>query len=155
MPLPELDNLVRIGKLKAEPSATSELAGLLHSGSVRLADAQRVELSAESRFDLAYNAAHAFSLAALRWHGYRSENRYLVFQSLTHTLNLPSVQWRVLDDAHRKRNLAEYEGDIEVDEAVLNALLRVTSEVAERVRALLNIEPEELQAKFERLQAEK
>ena len=137
MPLPELDNLVRIGKLKAEPPAASELAGLLRSGSVRLADAQREELSIESRFDLAYNAAHAFSLAALRWHGYRSENRYLVFQSLTHTLNLPSAQWRVLDDAHRKRNLAEYEGDIDVDAALLGALLRVTNAVAERVRALL------------------
>ena len=142
MPLPELDNLVRIGKLKAEPPATSELTGLLRSGSVRLADAQRGELSMESRFDLAYNAAHAFSLAALRWHGYRSENRYLVFQSLTHTLNLPSAQWRVLDDAHRKRNLAEYEGDIEVVEALLAALLRVTNEVAERVRALLAATPE-------------
>lgn len=142
MPLPELDNLVRIGKLKAEPPATSELTGLLRSGNVRLADAEREALSIESRFDLAYNAAHAFSLAALRWHGYRSENRYLVFQSLTHTLNLPSAQWRVLDDAHRKRNFAEYEGDIEVDEALLAALLRVTNEVAERVRALLATTPE-------------
>jgi hypothetical protein len=137
MPLPELDNLVRIGKLKAEPSAPSELAGLLRSGNVRLEDARREELGIESRFDLAYNAAHAFSLAALRWHGYRSENRYLVFQSLTHTLDLPSVQWRILDDAHRKRNLAEYEGDIDVDEALLAALLRVTIEVARRVSALL------------------
>lgn len=142
MPLPELDNLVRVGKLKAEPPAPSELAGLLRSGSVRLADAEREALSLESRFDLAYNAAHAFSLAALRWHGYRSENRYLVFQSLTHTLNLPSAQWRVLDDAHRKRNLAEYEGDIDVDEALLGALLRVTNTVAERVRALLAAIPE-------------
>lgn len=142
MPSPELDNLVRIGKLKAEPPAANELAGLLRSGSVRLADAEREALNMESRFDLAYNAAHAFSLAALRWHGYRSENRYLVFQSLTHTLNLPSAQWRVLDDAHRKRNLAEYEGDIEVDEALLNALLRVTNTVAERVRALLAATPE-------------
>ncbi len=141
MPLPELDNLVRIGKLKAEPPAPSELAGLLRSGQVPLADAERQELNKESRFDLAYNAAHAFSLAAMRWHGYRSENRYLVFQSLTHTLNLPSAQWRVLDDAHRKRNLAEYEGDIEVDEALLGALLRVTNEVAERVRALLAATP--------------
>ena len=142
MSLPELDNLVRIGKLKAEPPAPSELAGLLRSGQVRLADAERQELSMESRFDLAYNAAHAFSLAAMRCHGYRSENRYLVFQSLTHTLNLPSAQWRVLDDAHRKRNLAEYEGDIEVDGALLDALLRVTNEVAGRVRTLLAATPE-------------
>ena len=141
MPLPELDNLVRIGKLKREPPAQNELDGLLRSGRVRLADAQCETLSPESRFDLAYNAAHAFSLAALRWHGYRSENRYLVFQSLTHTLGLPSAQWRVLDDAHRKRNLAEYEGDIEVDEALLAALLRVTNDVAERVSTLLAMPP--------------
>ena len=141
MPLAEPANLARIGKLKTEPPASSELQGLLRSGSVRLADAQRAELNLESRFDLAYNAAHAFSLAALRWHGYRSENRYLVFQTLTHTLKLPSAQWRVLDDAHRKRNAAEYEGEGEVDEALLAALLRVTAELAERVRALLGTPP--------------
>ncbi len=125
MPLPELDNLVRIGKLKAEPPAQNET------------------LSPESRFDLAYNAAHAFSLAALRWHGYRSENRYLVFQSLTHTLNLPAPSWRVLDDAHRKRNLAEYEDEIEVDDALLIALLRVANDVATRICTLPATPPDD------------
>ena len=136
MPSPELDNLVRIGKLKAEPPAQMELDGLIRSGTVRLNDARNPALSTESRFDPAYNAAHAFSLAALRHHGYRSENRYLVFQSLTHTLQLPAEQWRVLDQAHRKRNLAEYEGDIDVDEALIDALIRVTTEVAVRVAKL-------------------
>ena len=129
MPLAELENLARIGKLKAEPPATSELEGLLRSGTMRLADARRAELNPESCFDLAFNAAHAFSLAALRWHGHRSENRFLVFQTLTNTLELPTAQWRVLDDAHLKRNAAEYEGDVEVDDALLAALLRVTIEV--------------------------
>lgn len=36
-------------------------------------------LSEEGKFTLAYGAAHALVLAALRWHGYRSDNRYLVF----------------------------------------------------------------------------
>ncbi len=132
----ELDNLVRIGKLKIEPATQSELTGLLHSGRVRLKDAANVSLSLESRFDLAYNAAHALSLAALRWHGYRSENRYLVFQSLIHTLRLPTEQWRVLDQAHRKRNLAEYEGEIDIDEPLLLALLRVAQDVAKYVETL-------------------
>jgi hypothetical protein len=136
MSLPELDNLVRIGKLKAEQGTQSEVDGLMRSGGVRLHDAQNDELSLESRFDLAYNAAHALSLAALRWHGYRSESRYLVFQSLTHTIELPAEQWRVLDQAHRKRNLAEYEGDIDVDAELLAALIRVASEVAARGAAL-------------------
>lgn len=136
MPSSPLDNLARIGQLKAEPPAQAELDGLLRSGQVRLADAQHRALSLESRFDLAYNAAHALSLAALRWHGYRSENRYLVFQSLTHTLGLEPAQWRVLDQAHRKRNLAEYEGDLDVDEALVDAMIRVARTVAERTAAL-------------------
>jgi len=131
-----LDNLVRIGKLKAEPPAQAEFAGLVRSGLVRLRDAENATLSLESRFDLAYNAAHALSLAALRWHGYRSENRYLVFQSLAHTLALDATQWRVLDQAHNKRNLAEYEGDLDVDDALVTALIRVARTVAERVAAL-------------------
>jgi len=131
-----LDNLVRIGKLKAEPPAQAEFAGLVRSGLVRLRDAENATLSLESRFDLAYNAAHALSLAALRWHGYRSENRYLVFQSLTHTLALDATQWRVLDQAHNKRNLAEYEGDLDVDDALVTALIRVARTVAERVATL-------------------
>ena len=131
-----LDNLVRIGKLKAEPPAQAEFDGLVRSGLVRLRDAENAALSLESRFDLAYNAAHALSLAALRWHGYRSENRYLVFQSLTHTLALEPTQWRVLDQAHNKRNLAEYEGDLDVDDALVEAMIRAARTVAERVAAL-------------------
>ena len=134
---PPLDNLVRIGRLKAEPAAESELQGLLRSGMRRLEDAAREDLSLESRFDLAYNAAHALALAALRFRGYRSESRYLVFQCLQHTLDLPPEQWRVLDEAHRKRNLAEYEGAMDVEEQLVAALLRVAWEVATRVENLM------------------
>lgn len=131
-----LDNLVRIGKLKTEPPAQAEIDGLMRSGLARLHDAENASLALESRFDLAYNAAHALSLAALRWHGYRSDSRYLVFQSLTHTLELEAALWRVLDQAHHKRNLAEYEGDLDVDEALVGALLRVARVVADAIAAL-------------------
>ncbi len=133
-----LDNLVRIGQLKAEPPSEAEYQGLLRSGLCRLEDAGREELCLESRFDLAYNAAHALALAALRCRGYRSASRYLVFQCLQHTIDLPSEQWRVLDQAHRKRNLAEYEGFMDVDEQLVAALLRVTREVAKRVNGLVS-----------------
>jgi len=69
-----LENLVRIGKLKLEPPSQSEFDGLLRGGLVRLKDSENPSLSLDSRFDLAYNAAHSLSLAALRWHGYRSES---------------------------------------------------------------------------------
>lgn len=49
-----------------------------------------------------------------------------MFQCLTHTLDLPAEQWRVLDRAHHKHNLAEYEGHLEIDEALVAALIRVT-----------------------------
>jgi hypothetical protein len=136
MPSQQLDNLVRIGQLKAEPVAQAEIDGLMRSGAARIKDAENAQLSLESRFDLAYNAAHAFSLAALRFHGYRSENRFLVFQSLQHTLGLAPAKWRVLDQAHKKRNLVEYEGGVEVDVGLLEALIRIAREVEAGVKAL-------------------
>ena len=51
MPSPQLDNLVRIGQLKAEPAAQAELDGLMRSGAVRIKDAENRQLSIESRFD--------------------------------------------------------------------------------------------------------
>ena len=134
MPNEQLDNLVRARQLKAEPSSEEEIAGLIKSGLARLRDASNETLSIESRFDLAYNAAHALSLAALRKAGYRSDNRYLAFQCLKHTLNLPNEQWRILDQAHRKRNLAEYEGHLDIDDALLDALTRTANVVAERLK---------------------
>ena len=126
----ELENLERIGKLASERGTRGEIAGLMTSGAERLADARNAGLALSSRFDLAYNAAHAFSLAALRWHGYRSENRYLVFQLLPHTLRLPAAIWRVLAKAHELRNLAEYEGHLDVDATLLRNMI----EAAEAVR---------------------
>lgn len=114
---PALDNLLRIGQLKAEPRNPAESRRLLTMAQTRLADARLAGVSPEGRFISAYNAAHAASLAALRWHGFRSENRYIVFQCLAHTLDWPATRWRVLDAAHHKRNLAEYEGFLEVDYA--------------------------------------
>jgi len=124
-----LENLARIGKLTAEPPSQVETAGLVKSAKSRLRDAQNPQNSVESRFDLAYGAAHALALAALRHHGYRSEHRYMVFQCLEHTLQLPAAQWRVLNDAHRKRNIAEYEGSWDIDDRLLEALIRITVEL--------------------------
>lgn len=127
MTLPELENLLAAGKLKREPATQSELAGLLHSGEARLIDARRLDLSLESRFDLVYNASHALALAALRWHGFRSDNRYVVFQTLPHTLGLGPEVWRVLDKGHKLRNLSEYEGQLQIDERLLEDLIRAAT----------------------------
>jgi hypothetical protein len=92
-----LEKLCGPGKaLKAEPCDPTEFKGLVESGNVRLRDAQGAKLALESRFDLAYNAAHALCLAAIRRHGHRSTQRYIVFQVLPHTLGLGPEVWRVL-----------------------------------------------------------
>ena len=119
MPSP-LENLAGTGKsLLAEAPDAAEFAGLLRSGRARLTDARNAALSLESRFDLAYNAAHALCLAALRRHGLRARHRYIVFQVLPHTLGLGPEVWRVLAKAHDLRNLAEYEGHVDVEERLV------------------------------------
>lgn len=136
MTLRELDNLVRIGQLKAEPRNPAEFKRMLDMARTRLADAQLGGVSREGRFTSAYNAAHAAALAALRWHGYRSENRYTVFQCLTHTVGWPASRWRVLDAAHQKRNLAEYEGFLEVEESTIKELCGLANELMDAVQIM-------------------
>jgi len=113
---------VRAGQLKAEPRNEAECRRMLALARTRLADSQLANASLEGRFASAYSAAHAAALAALRWHGYRSENRFTVFQCLTHTVNWTAPRWRVLDAAHQKRNLAEYEGVLDVEESTVTEL---------------------------------
>lgn len=137
MSLPALDNLLRIGQLKAEPRNDAELARMLARARGLLADAAVTRVSASTRFTCAYSAGHSAALAALRWHGYRSENRFTVFQCLTHTLGWEDVRWRVLDAAHRQRNLAEYEGFLEVEESTIAELCALVAELIADVDRLI------------------
>ena len=131
-----LDNLSGPGKaLKAEAPDAAELAGLVRTGIARLTDARNTALALESRFDLAYNAAHALCLAALRAKGFRASNRYIVFQLLPHTLGLGPEVWRVLDLCHNKRNLGEYEGLLEIDLRLVLDLISPTQQVADALNA--------------------
>ncbi len=136
------ESLIGPGKpLRVEPPDAKEFAGLRRSGLARLKDATQPTLAVESRFDLAYNAAHALCLAALRWHGYRSGNRFIVFQLLPHTLGLGPEVWRVLSKGHDIRNLGEYEGDLNVDERIVADLIAACQKVAAKLGALTPITP--------------
>lgn len=133
----ELDNLVKIEQLKKEPREQKEFDGLLAAGRAALKDAQVSGLSFDWRFARTYDAAHSFALAALRWHGYRPNKiRYVVFQALPHTLRTTNERMRVLDECHRRRNLAEYEGQFEVDERLMKELLAATNEIHDAVSRL-------------------
>lgn len=116
MPSDSLENLVKIGQLKEEVYNDAEFNGLLDSARDKLNDVATGKLSFSSRFDLTYNAAHSLALAALRYSGFRSDKRYLVFQCLAHTIAMNRAKVRVFGLCQERRNLAEYEGRLEVDE---------------------------------------
>ena len=132
-----LDNLVRIGQLKPEPAGEAEAGRMLQIARSHLADAQLKEVSLHGRFAAAYSASHAAALAALRWHGYRSEHRFTVFQCLEHTVQWEAVRWRALDLAHQKRNRAEYEGALEVEESTVAELIVLTTALIADVAKLI------------------
>ncbi|WP_343351736.1 hypothetical protein [Pseudomonas sediminis] len=134
-----LDNLLRTGGLKVEPPDRKECEGLLRSAVDRLQDAHNPALSFASRFDLAYNAAHALALTALRLQGYRSDRRYLVFQCLAHTLAVSKAQVRLFALCHDRRNLAEYEGYMDVDEPLLAELIAATDALLPEVQKAMAV----------------
>ena len=109
---------------------------MLTAARSRLKDAQNEDLDSDSRFDLAYGAAHRLALAALRREGYRSENRITVFQTLVHTLGTSAADVQIFLKAHNERNLAEYEGRLEIDEKLVADLIRCTKTVEAAVAKL-------------------
>lgn len=87
---------------------------------------------------MAYNAAHALALTALRLSGYRSDKRYLVFRCLIHTTQSSKVQVRLFALCHERRNLAEYEGYMDEDDTLLEQLLESTSQLLGDVQHRMN-----------------
>ena len=131
-----LENLTGTGQLKKEPPDQREFDGLVRSARVRLKDSRNEFLALESRFDLAYNASHALALAALRWNGYRSDNRFIVFQCIPHTLGLGPEVWRVLSHCHNLRNRGEYEGFLDISEQLVADPVKATGSLLEKVDEL-------------------
>jgi len=132
----ELDNLVRIGKLKLESASRDEFDGMVKSARTRLADARNESLEPDSQFDLAYGAAHRLALATLRRLGYRSENRITVFQTLVHTVGSDKADVQIFLKAHNERNLAEYEGRTDVNPQLLADLIRCATTLQAAVAQL-------------------
>jgi hypothetical protein len=109
---------------------------MLASARRSLKDAQNEDLETDSKFTLAYGAAHSLALAALRQHGYRSEDRITVFQTLVHTVGTPKADLQIFSRAHNERNLAEYEGRIDLDEKLLADLIQCTKRLEMAVARL-------------------
>src|SRR2546427_4985380 len=107
-----LENLVRAKQVNAEAPDEAEIANLVSRAETFLRDARNAGNSVESRFTLAYNAAHALALAALRAAGYRPSSaghRRIVFQVLEFTAGASKKLARALGQYHDRRNKVEYE----------------------------------------------
>lgn len=61
-------------------------------------------------------------------------------QCLQQTVGLESVKWRVLDKCHIVRNLAEYEGHVEISSQLLKELMSITNEIISLVESLGPVE---------------
>ena len=135
---PNLENLARAKQLNAEPAAAEQIGRLLASAEAQLRDSRNPSLSAPSRFMLAYNAAHALALAALRSAGYRPSSaghRKIIFQVLAATADAPPELWRALDKYHDRRNASEYEGAPPATIVEAQDIIKLTSELHRLVLA--------------------
>lgn len=133
MTFPELERLADRGLLRREPPVLAQVEALITAGEEQLRDAETSRLSLRGRFQLAYSASYALASAALRRAGFRSDNRYLAFQTLEHTLSIGAPTWRVLARAHQLRNQMEYDAVGRPEER----LVRDTIEAARAVLAAL------------------
>jgi len=133
-----LENLARIGKLKAHAADRVEINRLLASAERALKDAAVAALSSDTRLRTAYGALVQAALAALFAKGYRpttSEpgHHQLVIQVLSLTMKVPGERIQVLDAYRKARNQSEYRG-IPVSDAIANECLEDARRLVGEVR---------------------
>jgi hypothetical protein len=124
-----LENWRNSGWLTSHQSSRQEIADLLAIVDRDLRDCGVERLSADWRFNIAYNALLQSAAAALAAAGYRAgreSHHYRVLQSLEFTAGLEKSALRQLDAFRKKRNVTGYErmgavSDGEVEEMVEQA----------------------------------
>jgi hypothetical protein len=110
-----LDNLLRIGKLKAHVADKAEIARLLAAAERALVDARVAGLSSDTRLDAAYRAIMQAALVAMLANGYRpatseAGHHQVLVQALPKTAHLSADRVPVLDAFRAVRNQSDYRG---------------------------------------------
>ena len=137
-----LENLARIGKLKAHAADEREIARLLESAGRALRDALVAGLSADSRLELGYRALMQAALAAMLANGYRpatSEpgHHQVVIQTLPKTIGMAAERVQVLEAYRKARNQSDYRG-IPVSDAVAGECVQDARRLFADVRAWMD-----------------
>jgi hypothetical protein len=137
-----LENLLRIGKLKAHAVKKVEIERLLLAAERALRDAGIETNGADTRFGLAYRGIIQVAMAAMLCNGYRpatSEpgHHQLLIQSLPKSAGIDPARVVLLDTMRTLRNKADYSGDPVSDAVALEALdeaRRLVAEVREWIK---------------------
>ena len=142
-----LQNLLKIGQLKAHPPDAAEIQRLLAAAARNLVDARVLTISPETRFDAAYKAVMQSALAALMANGFRPDtnkpgHHMTVVQGLTLTIGLPPARMAVLDTLRRQRNLSDYTGDDIDDSSAKNCIAEAERLLKDLVSWLKRNHPE-------------
>ena len=138
-----LENLFRIGKLKAHGVGKVEVERLFVAADRALRDASNESNGADTRFGLAYRAIMQSAMAAMLCNGYRpatSEpgHHQLLIQSLPKSAGIDPARIKLLDALRTLRNKADYSGDPVSDAVAREALdeaRRLVAEVREWIKA--------------------
>lgn len=135
-----LENLIGRG-LVEESEQPGEVERLISKATTRLQDAKNSTISAESRFDLAYESLLQLGLAALRSHNLRPDSRgghhVLILQTLPRPAGIARDTARLLDQFRRQRAISLYDGSFDPTEAELQALLDATEQLKQAVETSL------------------
>ena len=128
------------GALQAHKSSAKEISGLLALADRNLADAGIRGLSAEGRFQFAYNAALAMATAALHAAGYRTNSNVpghhaVTVESLEHTIGVDAALVRKLDAYRRKRNRVSYDAPAAVSAKEAADMLALAAQLRREVEA--------------------
>jgi len=104
-------------------------------------------LSADWRFNIAYNAALQAATAALAAAGYRAArdaHHYRVIQSLSLTIGAASGTVRQLDAFRKKRNLTSYEVGGRISDQEAKEMAAMAEKLREEVRRWIKAHHPEL-----------
>lgn len=143
-----MENLLRIGKLKAHAVTKIEIERLFASADRALVDAAKDSNGADTRFGLAYRAVMQVAMAAMMASGFRpatSEpgHHQLLIQSLPKTAGIEASRIKLLDAIRTMRNRADYSGD-PVSDAIATETLEEARRLVADVRAWMRAHRPEL-----------
>ena len=130
------------GALRTHKPSRKEIAGLLALADRSLADAGVGGLSAEGRFQFAYNAALTLATAALHAAGYRANSnapghQAITVESIEHSFGADAALVRTFDGFRRKRNRVSYDAPAAVSEAEVAEMLALARRLRRDVEAWL------------------